>query len=563
MDRYKISNEGVKKSVKFLKTGAGTPPKWVSKYKDDLTVKGSKLFYKDREVVGKERVDEVLRKELYKKKGDVPSGRDSAFHILKQRYVGISRRALMSFIRAQKPLGEVKAALPKPKMSAGERLKHYVFETDLVFLKKNDLEKANKLFIRKELPDLSYFLTVTEKITGLTRFAYVLNKTAEVVTPIVIKLAKEMCKSLKTTAAKCEMRMDKGGEFSVAELSKHFKKAVNVQTGVSVENKNAQFQKCFFQILRQRKATSIVDAMEQSETLLNNTFNKIHKRTSNELVTRGDEEENIKVYNAKRKAFVPGDKRKQFAVGTHVRLLVKSKKPGISYKRYKNMTFSQQVYVITKVTKKAKPTKYRVAGKWWLQSDLLKSAPRDEASNKLMADRDEEYKENELKERQDHVDQRLKQIDEEEKMKKRPKRKAATDAKLGMVHDKMMLAHADDLLDEAEDEDEKQEVVRQKKELLESKKKLANKVKKKAVVEEKKAVVEKKKVVVEKKKAVAEKKKTVAEKKKAFENAQHKKFIAYARKHGIPSGGDLYILKQRIIQYKKQKKKAKAKAAKK
>ena len=115
MDRYKISNDAVKKALKFLKTGTGNKPNWASKYKDDLTVKGSKLFYKDREVIGKERVDEVLRKELYKKKGDVPSGRDSGFHILKKRYCGISRRALMSFIRAQKPLGEVKAALPKPK----------------------------------------------------------------------------------------------------------------------------------------------------------------------------------------------------------------------------------------------------------------------------------------------------------------------------------------------------------------------------------------------------------------------------------------------------------------
>ena len=340
MDRYKISESVLKKVATFLKNGKkdGKLPLWVTKYKEDLSVKGTKVFYKEREIISKERVDDVLRKELYKKGGDVPSGRDSAFHICKQRYVGISRRALMDFIRKQKPLGEVKAALNKPKVAGGERLKAYTFETDLIFLKKTDLEKANKKFIRDETKELTYFLSTVEKVTGLCRFDHVLKKDAKIVTPLVIKHCEDMANQLQTKISKCSIRSDKGGEFTLKEFQKVFKDAKFVPSGVSVENKNSQFQKCFFQILRQRKATDIDDAMRQSEKLLNNTYNRIHKKTSNELVERADEKENLREYNSKRKTFQAGDKRLPFDVGQHVRLLVKDKKAGIDYKKYKNKT---------------------------------------------------------------------------------------------------------------------------------------------------------------------------------------------------------------------------------
>ena len=69
MDRYKLTRAAVKKAVKFIKTGDGKAPTWATKYKKDLSVKGSQLFYQDREVVSRERVDDVLRQELYKKGG--------------------------------------------------------------------------------------------------------------------------------------------------------------------------------------------------------------------------------------------------------------------------------------------------------------------------------------------------------------------------------------------------------------------------------------------------------------------------------------------------------------
>ena len=517
MDRFKITEAGLKKAIKFVKTGNGSPPTWAKKYKEDLTAKGNKLFYKEREIVSREQVDAVLRRELYKKDGDMPSGRDSAFHICKQRFVGISRRALMQFIRGQKPLGQVKSALNKPKQAGGERLKNYVFETDLIFLKKNDLEKANKKFEREDFKELTYFLSTCEKVTGLCRFDHVQTKGAADVTPKVIKHCEDMAKELKTTISKCDIRMDRGGEFAIKELAKVFKKAEHVNSGVAVENKNAQFQKCFFQVLRQRKATTINDAMKQSEKLLNNTYNRIHKKTSNELVTRGDEKENILEYNRKRKTFQAGDRRKAFEVGQHVRLLVKSKKPGIDYKRYKNKTYSEAVYLVEKITKKAVPRKYYVDKRWFLQSDLLKSAPTDKLSVELVQARDKEEKIREQKEHTAHMKKRAEENKNPKEGLRRSKRHASKDASARMLDARERQRDVADVLDEADE----------KKGEVQKVQKVEKKMKKKWLAEK-----------------LKEKPKTV----------KQQIYINYLKKKGLPTGGSEAILLARVKQYKLSRK---------
>ena len=64
------------------------------------------------------------------------------------------------------------------------------------------------------------------------------------------------------------------------------------------------------------------------------------------------------------------------------------KQKGLSYKTYKNMLWSQKVYVITGKTKRT-PTKYRVGKKWTIKSMLLKSAPVDKKSEEIIAKRTE------------------------------------------------------------------------------------------------------------------------------------------------------------------------------
>jgi hypothetical protein len=64
--------------------------------------------------------------------------------------------------------------------------------------------------------------------------------------------------------------------------------------------------------------------------------------------------------------------------------MIKSIKDSLSFKSYKDKTYSKEVYKITAKTKK-KPYKYRVGRKgsrtWMLIDKLLKSAPRDHTTN--------------------------------------------------------------------------------------------------------------------------------------------------------------------------------------
>ena len=157
MNRYRFTRESLANTIEFLKGKRDTGPTWAVRYKEKLEVKGDKVYFEGKEIVPQKDIDTVLRREMYKRDGEVGTGRDSAFHLLKQKYVGIPRRPVMAFIRKQRVLQTVKPALPQPRQMSGKKLKMYTFETDLVFLKKKDLENANKIFIRKDIPDLSYY----------------------------------------------------------------------------------------------------------------------------------------------------------------------------------------------------------------------------------------------------------------------------------------------------------------------------------------------------------------------------------------------------------------------
>ena len=68
MNRYKFTDASLAKAIKFINGKINTGPAWAKKHKEDLKIKGKKLFYNGKEIVTRERIDEVLRSEIYKKK---------------------------------------------------------------------------------------------------------------------------------------------------------------------------------------------------------------------------------------------------------------------------------------------------------------------------------------------------------------------------------------------------------------------------------------------------------------------------------------------------------------
>ena len=199
MDRYRFTTDSISKAKGFLTGKTKTGPAWAKRFKEDLTVKGTKVLYKGREIIPAEKIEDVLRQEIFKRDADIPPSRDGAFHIVKQRYVGISKRKILAFLQAQRILVETKPIVAQAKVKAGKKLDKYSFETDLIFVKREDVLRADPKFEKKSVPELQYIVATTESITGLIRLALCKSKDASAVTPIVIKQLKDMAKQLKTS----------------------------------------------------------------------------------------------------------------------------------------------------------------------------------------------------------------------------------------------------------------------------------------------------------------------------------------------------------------------------
>ena len=417
MNRFKFTQSGIENAKKFLK-GKKTQsvPQWAKRYKDELSIKKGKIVFDNKVIVPIEQVDDLLRETLYKKNTDVVPSRDSSFHVMKQRYVGIPRRKIMEFLRKQQPIKAVIAAAPKSKQRAGEKLKNYIFEGDLIFIKRNDLIKSNPRFERVSLekaPELSYIISTCEKVTGLYRCNWARTKKPSECTPIFIKQMEEMAKQLKKPLNEFGWRADRGKEMNMDEIKKVLnpKLCKHVPMGPSVERRNRQLQQNFYRILNSRKAISIKGGLKQAQILMNQTFSSIHKKTPNEICEE-KKEDNIKKYNKTRNVYIPGSRIREYKVGDYCRIMIKDAKPGIGYKTYKQQTYSKQVYIIKRKTKKAIPAKYYVKNKWYTQDKLIKSAPRDKKTNMLIKARDAEQATVDRTERVQHHEKRVEELEE-------------------------------------------------------------------------------------------------------------------------------------------------------
>ena len=243
------------------------------------------------------------------------------------------------------------------------------------------------------------------------------TKKPEIVTPIVIEHLKYFAKRNGNKTQDYELWSDKGQEFDHKVLKPHVKKTKFVKAGASCENRNRLFQSCFYRILKNRQSVSVKNAIKKSQDQINNTMSKIHRATPNEVVDK--KVDTLKQYNKTRKEHVSSLKRKPLEVGDHVRIQIKSDKDvSVGFKSYKGITFSNQVYTIDRRTKKL-PHKYYIKPKrkWFLADKLLKSAPRDEKSKELIAQRDDEQKiDDDREEKRQDEDRKKKQLENDKRV---------------------------------------------------------------------------------------------------------------------------------------------------
>jgi hypothetical protein len=424
MNRYKVYEKDFAAAKKFL-SGKGfrkDSPSWAVKHKDKLSFKGGKLFFDNKEIVPVEKVESYLRDMLYSAKERVPMSRDAAFHLLKKRIGGgISRRTLMNFISGQNVNESGRAAVPKVK-TGGKPIKNYTIEFDLVFIRRNDLEKMNKRFKqadREDIPFESYIISVCEKSTGMCVLGYTKRKLSHIVTPKLLKLMKRLCKRLGVNPKDVSTQSDRGGEFGFADIKKVFKDWNPVSMGPSIEAKNRHIQKQMYNALKARKTVDLQKAIQIAEETVNETYSRITKKTPNESV-EDDEKTTVGKYNKERKK---GEDGRVLKTGDLVRIVIKKPKAGIEFKSYKGNTVSKAVYRITKQTKNV-PKKFRVNGRYYLSQQLLKTTAVDTKSEKLIEERDTQQREKDDVEHKKHLAEMKKRLEEMVAKKKTEKNRS-------------------------------------------------------------------------------------------------------------------------------------------
>ena len=197
----------------------------------------------------------------------------------------------MDWLRSQKTLAETKPKLAKAKVAGGKKYKKITLESDLVFVRRQDVIKANKKFQNDELKNETYIICTTEINSGLTKLDYLQNKSES--NAALERHIKYFMKMFKVTGKQLKLQTDAGSEYSLKRIQKLIPDYKFVSSGKYVERKNSQIQANLFRILKNRQATNLKSAVKKAQDMANNTLNRIHKKTPLEVVEEKSNEDII------------------------------------------------------------------------------------------------------------------------------------------------------------------------------------------------------------------------------------------------------------------------------
>ena len=358
MNRFSFSKAAVDAAIKGDK-----PPNFMKKYA--FKKKDGKLYFEGKVVIPNEERDEYLRTELYRDKSTLPMGRDSLFHILKQKVINISKRDIESFLKAQNVIATRKARPKTEKRKFVNTIKRAgILSGDLVHVRKQDLPKEYMPNRQDDDPDTEYKPGDDDAKVwkGTSTDIYMYNLvdmyTSYLVTEIVFtKKEGPIAKATKTLVARMtralgvpvrEIQFDQGTEFnkSVKDLAKKGIRTRRMITNALVENVNATLQRIFFTLVKQKRA-GFFQTLRQSVKIANNTKNRKLQMTPNEAVKILRKGDTVK----RREGAHPRPilKKNAYPVGTIVRALVKPRAKVTHHKAYKGKHYGPP-QTITKVS---------------------------------------------------------------------------------------------------------------------------------------------------------------------------------------------------------------------
>ena len=369
--RVKFNRARVKKLIADHKSSKKLPS-WA----EDVTIKGSNLFFQGKQVVPSEDVDDFLRERVYSKtKSPVSMVRDAGYTKIQKETIGISRRRFMSWLKRQE-IHQQNSLRPKEAKRAGQKVySRNIVQADLVEAKTKDLQVLGRKLD-------TYFLTVASLLTGFMHAVEVKTKksgpVAKVMAEAFNKLEQKLGKPIKT------LQTDAGGEFLGAPVQKLLKKRgikhQVVRLGAKIEQANGLWQRKFYVELHKHGGGKIQRYIDAASQIVNETKSRVLGVSPVEALELPDVQLAKKFNNARQrpgKSLLP-----PIAVGSWVRILKLSKKQQtIGYKSYR-----QHYTEPYKVTAK-KGRAFVVNGKTWPRDRLLPVPPVDKKSQALIRSR--------------------------------------------------------------------------------------------------------------------------------------------------------------------------------
>ena len=337
-----------------------------------------------KRIVPQEEHAKYLRNVILKEDSDVPLARDSGYHILHQRTVGISRRVWADFLSKQGTLQRTQN-IPVERRKGGVKLQERGhLECDLIEGKRKDVHATF-------LTDDWYWLSVVDRLTGYFLVKHQKNKFAKTTSRNMSAILDEMVRKLGKPIL--TMSSDKGGEFK-AETTKMLKrrniKQKFVDRGNRIEQCNQVFQRNFYRLYKLRRG-SFKSLEKQAIALVNNTRNKYTRKTPNEALLALDKDI-ASPYNNAREQSSEKYNAKEIVKGDQVRHLINIRKrlKGIAYKAYRGTHWSATLHKVFDKKRIGTVYKFLVGGSWYDRDSLLLVPAVDAATEGIVKKRKSE-----------------------------------------------------------------------------------------------------------------------------------------------------------------------------
>ena len=339
-----------------------------------------------KQIVPHEEQSEFMRLMLLRENSDVPLARDSGYHILHQRTMGISRRAWAAFLSKQTVLQRTQNIPPERRKGGVKVTVRGHLEMDLIEGKQKDI---NVTF----LMDDWYWLSVIDVLTGY--FVVRKNsdpkgkpKSAEATTRSLREVLNVMQGKLGSRIL--SISCDKGSEFkgSTARMLKQRNITQKfVDRASRVEHCNQIFQRNFYRLYKLRRGT-FQSLQKQAAALVNQTRNKYIRMTPNEAVL-ADDKDLAPRYNNARQQPEEQYKAREISQGDRVRHLVNIRKRvrNLAYKTYRGTHWSASVRHVVEKKRVGPAFKYLVGGSWYDRDALLYVGQGDAVTDAHIAER--------------------------------------------------------------------------------------------------------------------------------------------------------------------------------